>query len=326
MPKKQFLFRPHPFNFSIKRVATHSLIAFLSVFFILFIVRPFELDKTNMSNALVIAFSFACVCPLVILPLEISLCRFFSSYYSEKNWTVLKTLFHFVLVIIFMSIGNHFMSIVLFENSFSLIGIVNFLYPTFAVGIIPITISVFYSQYIHYKKYTLKANQLNKELQEKLHTYQNSFNDSAVIKPEANFSKEKIQAGSQNIGLHPSKNIYLETPLLFQGQNKAESFEVLPKHLIYCSAADNYVDFYILENNKIKRKTQRNTLSNVSDQLAPFPFFVKCHRSYLVNVSMVENVLGNAQGLRLQLKYTDQEIPVSRTMSKEISSLLLQNA
>ena len=41
---------------------------------------------------------------------------------------------------------------------------------------------------------------------------------------------------------------------------------------------------------------------------------------------MVENIFGNAQGLKLKLKNIDEEIPVSRSMHKEIPKLIMQFA
>jgi len=45
---------------------------------------------------------------------------------------------------------------------------------------------------------------------------------------------------------------------------------------------------------------------------------MKCHRAFLVNIANIEQAKGNAQGLRLQLKHTDDEIPVSRNYINDL--------
>ena len=323
---KQFLFRPHPFDFSIKRISTHVLIAFLSVFFVLFVVQPFKIDQTNLSDAFYIAISFALVCPFVIFPLEIGLSKLFPNHYCEKNWSVIKTMLHFTLVILFMSLGNYLMSLLLFENTFSLMGIVNFLYPTVAVGIIPITISIFFTQYKYYKKFKIQADQLNLELQEKLNP--KSANAARIIENKGlEFtSKENQQINNEEFSVKNRNPENIDAAITFSNINNTESIKIIPEVLIYCSAADNYVDLFFIENQKVKRVTQRNTLGNIYKLLLQFPYFVKCHRSYLINATMVENIFGNAQGLKLKLKNIDEEIPVSRSMHREIPKLILQFA
>jgi DNA-binding LytR/AlgR family response regulator len=322
-----FLLRPHPFDFSIKRISAHVVIAFLSVFFVLFVVQPFNINETTNWQAFYIAFNFACVCPIVIYPLELGLLKIFPLYYSEKNWTVYKTIFHLIIVIAFMSLGNYLVSILLYKNKFMWQGIVYFLYPTIAVGIIPITISVFFSQYIYYKKYNLQAISLNFELQTKLDKYMLDAEKNTTNKQEVSFTiGNELQPNIEADTNKPILSLSAENFITFRGQNKLEVLNILPNQLIYCCAADNYVDFFYLENNKVKRQTQRNTLTNISEVLVPFPFFIKCHRSYLVNLTFVKNVFGNAQGLRIMLQNIETEIPVSRSMTKEIPTLILQFA
>jgi DNA-binding LytR/AlgR family response regulator len=104
---------------------------------------------------------------------------------------------------------------------------------------------------------------------------------------------------------------------LFSSNNK-QQIELAENEFLYAESQQNYVAISHLKDGEIKETTLRNTLKNIQSQLPEKPFF-RCHQSYLVNTSLIENVSGNAQGLRLQLKGLDSmEIPVSR---KYISAL-----
>ncbi len=59
---------------------------------------------------------------------------------------------------------------------------------------------------------------------------------------------------------------------------------------------------------------ERMTLKDLENQLEHLPNFCKTHRSYLVNLGVVEQVNGNAQGLQLVIPGLEFSVPVSRTM------------
>lgn len=65
----------------------------------------------------------------------------------------------------------------------------------------------------------------------------------------------------------------------------------------------------------------RSTLAYVIDQLQEHGI-MRCHRSFAVNVSAIDEVSGNAQGLRLHLADTDQIVPVSRSYVATIRAAL----
>jgi DNA-binding LytR/AlgR family response regulator len=66
----------------------------------------------------------------------------------------------------------------------------------------------------------------------------------------------------------------------------------------------------------LKKVLLRSTLSLIHQQLGSFEFFIKCHRSYVVNRNHIVSTSGNAQGLKLKLKDIEEPIPVSRTLTK----------
>ncbi len=65
----------------------------------------------------------------------------------------------------------------------------------------------------------------------------------------------------------------------------AEGFELIPaEQVLYCEANDNYTHFLLKNKNKI---IACRTLKDIEEQLSDFPFFVRVHNSYLVNLNEV---------------------------------------
>jgi two-component system, LytTR family, response regulator len=65
----------------------------------------------------------------------------------------------------------------------------------------------------------------------------------------------------------------------------AEGFELIPaEQVIYCEANDNYTFFFLANKTKI---IACRTLKEIEDQLKDFPFFVRVHNSYIVNLNEV---------------------------------------
>ncbi len=97
---------------------------------------------------------------------------------------------------------------------------------------------------------------------------------------------------------------------------KGENLSVNPENIIYIMADGNYVDFYIENNNEIRKYTIRNSISNIQDQLSNLPYLVKTHRAYIVNVKMVKSKRGNSSGYKLKIDDSIDNIPVSRNNIK----------
>jgi DNA-binding LytR/AlgR family response regulator len=57
----------------------------------------------------------------------------------------------------------------------------------------------------------------------------------------------------------------------------------------------------------------------MEEALEDYPAVIRCHRTYIVNVSHIEKVHTSQQGLLLILKYVNKEIPVSRTYKKTLN-------
>jgi DNA-binding LytR/AlgR family response regulator len=104
-------------------------------------------------------------------------------------------------------------------------------------------------------------------------------------------------------------------------------FKVLVADVIAVEAADNYCKIHHLKDGRCKTKLLRMTLKEAEEALqkvivanapaAPIGFH-RCHRSFLVNGALVEEVLGNSQAYRLRMRYLEEPVPVSRSFDVEV--------
>jgi DNA-binding LytR/AlgR family response regulator len=105
--------------------------------------------------------------------------------------------------------------------------------------------------------------------------------------------------------------------LVVEASQGEAPFKVAIAELIAVEAADNYCKFHFLKDGQHKTKLLRMTMKEAEEALPSAPHFYRCHRSFLVNGGMVEEVLGNSQAYRLKLMHLEEAVPVSRAFDIE---------
>ncbi len=103
-------------------------------------------------------------------------------------------------------------------------------------------------------------------------------------------------------------------PVFIKTNQKSDDFYLNTSDLVFAKSEGNYVEIYMEEQNDIVRNLVRIPLKDLERQLRDDPFIVKTHRSYLVNTRYIEDISGNAQGYKLQLKHCPDPVSVSRNM------------
>lgn len=88
-------------------------------------------------------------------------------------------------------------------------------------------------------------------------------------------------------------------------------------NLLFIESADNYSVVNLLGE---KKSILRSSLTRLQSQIE-HEEVVRCHRSFIVNLSQVERVSGNAQGYKLHLIDGDSLVPVARKYSKIVEKL-----
>ena len=108
----------------------------------------------------------------------------------------------------------------------------------------------------------------------------------------------------------------VEVPVKIISQLKKEELSFYPRELIYVASESNYVNFYLLRDNKVQKQVIRNSINNIEEQLSGIPFLFRTHRAFIVNIKQIRTKRGNSLGYQLKLIGIDEEIPVSRNNTK----------
>lgn len=104
------------------------------------------------------------------------------------------------------------------------------------------------------------------------------------------------------------------------GEINGEEINIKKKDLIYIKAEQNYVTIYHLdEKSDVNSTLLRLTLSSSHEQA---PFLVRCHKSYLVNLSAVTEIRGNSQKARILFTQTSDVVPLSKSYYKDVKEEL----
>lgn len=112
---------------------------------------------------------------------------------------------------------------------------------------------------------------------------------------------------------HPSSGDQADDQVIrINSRLKKEELSFRIEDFIYAESDGNYVVFYILRNNTLKKEIIRNSISNIDVQLSAIPYFLRVHRAFIVNLKKVKSKQGNMLGYQLKLSDTDVIVPVSR--------------
>ena len=96
-----------------------------------------------------------------------------------------------------------------------------------------------------------------------------------------------------------------------------EKLYIIPENFLYAEAQNNYSKIVWKENNLLKEKLLRISLSKLEEQLSS-PNILRCHRSFLVNLNAPLHLKGNARNPKLICTIFNYELPISRAMAKVI--------
>ncbi len=130
-----------------------------------------------------------------------------------------------------------------------------------------------------------------------------------------------LLANEINKKLHDNKNINQKV-VYFKSDYQKDSLEVKVSLLVFIRSANNYIEVYWMEDNIIKNKMVRCSLTKAEELLKEEKFIFKCHRSYLVNIKFIEKIEGNPQGYKLYFNNIDFSIPVSKNFAHKLKQLI----
>ncbi len=278
----------------------------LVVFMLMYFVKPFGFSGSQQqlfynslfaaaTTVLAICFDF-----LVLFPL-------FPKFFKEERWSIGREIIFTLIIIITIASFNVIAAYLIYGESLSLTGWLTMIFYTGVIGIAPATISILLNQTRLLKKYRKEAADLNNQLP-------HHITENVIL--------ERKELGEDPLPIIETVENTATDLITIEAENEKENLSILPAAFLAATSADNYVKVYYVRNEKLVTTILRTTLKKVAENTAGFPFFYRCHRTALVNLAAVQNVVGTAQGYRLQLSFLQEEIPVSRNLNKEIKEKL----
>ena len=230
-----------------------------------------------------VIIAYSCVV-LVMLSINILLLpRILIRWFDNENWTLARHLIFVFYVIFSISTVITIINIILrgWDNCQPFIQLyLTDLLHVALIGIFPMAATTFIIKDRLIRSHQIKGQKATK----KLKAIQKSTNDTGNI---------IIQSDTQ------------------------EQLELILNDFVAGVAKDNYTNIYWNTTDGISQKLLRITLKNLEAQVCN-EYIVRCHRSYLINLKSVNQVLGNANGYKLRVNDLDWSIPVSRIKGKEI--------
>jgi hypothetical protein len=278
-PVLNWLSKPYYFDPSTKFKLKLSFAFGLFLFLFLFFFKPFDLGRFQ-EDLLEYSLGMGFLDFLATFLLLYVSPLIFKVYFNEDRWTVGKNILLMVFGVLFIgTILWNFGETYKEIHGFSKLTFLEFISKAFLVGIIPLTFYIFLNEKRERGKREKRIFKITEFHKE------NDINTSKEISINSDNEKEKITFKADN--------------------------------LIYITSQGNYASFFLKKDNAIKEKILRITLTKITEKLKEHPNIIRCHKSYIVNSNFINAIKGNARGYLLKSNYISEEIPVSRTFSKE---------
>jgi len=273
----RFLKQPYPL-LTIRERLIYSILISSFIYFFLRLLEPFDLNLLHSAAREWIIFGYAINALLLLLIIYVSAPIVLGKLFSELKWNVWRELIWMITILCFIGIWLAVYEHLIQTRRLSLFTILETVLKTLVIGIFPIVSMVLLNQIRLLKKNIRRANALNARIDIK--------------------SRGDIEESDQVITI--------------LSDNKSENFQSRADDIIFFAADGNYVDVYYQTQQGVERTILRTTISRVASQLIKEDHFIRCHRSYIVNLRQILSVNGNASGLMLSFNNTEKTVPVAR--------------
>jgi hypothetical protein len=281
-----WLNKKYPQNYVIKNPFIGTIIFFIFCIFFAIVYKPLEVHESRFfsHNITVTVYFIIVAFPFYVLIKILKRIRYYS---NADNWTIFREISSIVILLSGIGITVYFSGFLLEPpiQRWNIETFLNSLFSTFLIGIVPFG----FFTVINYR-YLLVTD---------------------IIK---NFNTEAYKTSA----------VQSEELIRIESQLKKEELVFYPDQLIYAESDGNYIVFHLNIENQAKKRIIRNSISNIEQQLAAFPFLFRTHRAFIINIKKVSSQKGNTLGYRLKLAGTDTEIPVSRQKTRDFDKIMKQ--
>lgn len=290
--------KPYPFLYHTKKNIAISTGVGLFIFFFQYLLTDVEaagrllvLSKIELSVLFGLITFFSMMLVFDIVP------RLFFGEETKEKWTIGKEILFITTLLFVITLFNYACLFFILKNPTQILNIQSFLLVcinVIIIGLIP-TFVLLWINYTVILKQNLKQAQIyNETLQHKLQTVlvsnPSTSSPKTVIDIPSNTTKEIIQ------------------------------FDV--EQLLFIKSEGNYIEVYTKENDKTLKKVYRASIQSLENNLSQYPFIIRTHRSYLVNLQNIKQTKGNARNYQLFFDDTDLMAPVARSKFQEFHDAL----
>lgn len=259
----------------------------------LYVFKPFGMSSLAAGYRFYLAVGYGVTCFMVLLAGLTILPRLFPRIFREESWTVGRRIFWQLWLVFSVGVGNFFFNAVwhLLQGS-PRVGLGSFLYFQMITLLIAVLPLVILNLIIH--NFSLRRNlELSRETSTQL----------------------KIRSSATEPV--PDDN----SCVIFGVESGKERYEVNPDEILYIASEGNYARI-VFTGDQGKPTLIRSSLTRIENQLHEYPYLLRCHRAYMVNIRKVREVTGNAQGLRLHMQGVGETLPVARSYVKRFRARL----
>lgn len=266
-----------------ERLKLPLFISFGIFLFILFF-QPFPLDRFDFNNRLLFVAGFGAIIFLFMFLIRIAIPRIIKNKNKTEEEPVLNSYLEGLFILILCSVAFTFYLRYVGSVSISFF----IVFKIVLICIAPPVILI-----------------LNDET--KVLTQQND-----LLLSERKMIQKQIEKYEED---------NLNKSISFVSETGIESLTLLIAELVFVQSADNYVEIAYSEDVNIKKKLIRNTLKNVEIQLKQYSNFIRCHRTYIVNIHYIEKLHRDFSSHWITIKGYPEKIPVSRQYLQKLREI-----
>lgn len=290
----QVLQQPYPSSLDFQRNLKINFYigCFIALFLIIF--QPFGNAEWNTDYKFLKLAGYGFVTFFAPSTCQFLILKVFKASFNEERWTILKEGIWLTGIISIITVGNVIYSYFLGITSLSINTLIYTFLITCSLGVFPVILGITF-KYHRYKA----LNQSTAKIM-----------DNALVNYRNRSSIENTIHGISIIKL--------------MSENKKDTLKIKNDNLLYLESLDNYTQIVYLTQEGLEKQMLRGSLSSFESQI-PSPEIIRCHRSYIVNISNAIEIEGNAQGYKIYLRDCEKIVPVSRNYGKEILELWNKN-
>ncbi len=283
----------------------------LFVFLFLLLFKPFYLHLYTSRQLLYNASIYGVITAGVIFSGGLAFVKLLAPQLNEEKWTLSKQVLLNIVLMLGITFFNVFITQILHNTVLPVIWYFYMLKWVLMIGTLPIVIAELISYNIYLRNNLQSASEITRMV--KLPHKEQSPTPFRTIQTRELVLHIPVLAGNTLTQAEIEEDVdYIMPLMILTGENQADRLEITAENLLAVQALDNYVNIYWEKNNSLQTNMLRNTLTNICDQLKSYTNIYRTHRGWLVNSNRVQQVEGNAQGLKLTIDLLEQQVPVSR--------------